>query len=89
MMVTYKGVQISRADVLAALADFDDRYPNSNDYDSWLEKGNYRYILRHRGAFYPPKYILHLVTGLPLDEMRSAKQRKRVFEALGFEVVRK
>jgi hypothetical protein len=54
---------ITREMVLNALADFDRKYPNTNIYDHWLEKSNYKYELVEKERRYPPKHILSVVRG--------------------------
>ncbi len=87
--VRFMGREVTRAAIVRALAFFDAAYPESNDYDGWLEKRHYRWALRVAGRLYPPKFILHLATDIPLADMTSAKRRAAVLRALGFAVGRK
>jgi 5-methylcytosine-specific restriction protein B len=56
---------------------------------AWRQSGSYHYVLLHEGRRYPPKYILHRVTGAPLDRFCGGDSTNRVFRQLGFDVVRK
>lgn len=89
MEVIFKGKFITPEKVLTVIQDFDARYPDTNAYDSWLENGNYKYALQHRGKLYPCKHILSLSAGIPVSEFSGGDQTNIVFERLGFEVVDK
>jgi len=49
---------INRQDILTAMRAFDASYPNTNDYDRWLDKGNYRKAVRHNRRLYPCKWLV-------------------------------
>jgi 5-methylcytosine-specific restriction protein A len=85
--VTYRGITISRQDVLRSLAAFDAVYgDDTNAYDGWLDKGVYRYALHVGGRLYPPKHILSVVTGISTTDFSGGEQTNRVFRQLGFDV---
>lgn len=84
--VDFKGVTISRDDVLRVLRRFDEDYPDTNAYDNWLDKGNYKYALRYGGKLYPCKYILSQASGLHPRSFSGGEQTNRVFRQLGFEI---
>ncbi|HKI34908.1 MAG TPA: hypothetical protein VKA46_23835, partial [Gemmataceae bacterium] len=56
---------MTRADILAAIARFDETYPNTNDYDSWLDKDNYTKAVEHNDRLYPCKWLVAEVMGVP------------------------
>ena len=92
--VTYQGIAISRQQILDRMVWYDRTYP-SNDYHepptikTWLENEAYKYAVVHEGKLYPPKYILHLITGLSLQgEGLHGGQVNRVYRQHGFEVRR-
>ena len=89
MQITFKNILITRQDVLTILHDFDQRYPDTNQYEDWLEKDNDIYALHYAGRPYPPKCILSEVSGLPTTELHGGEPTNRVFRRLGFEVERK
>jgi hypothetical protein len=85
--VMFRGVAVSREDVLRALVEFDATYGHdSNAYDGWLDKAVYCYALHLGGRLYPPKHILSVVTGMPTTDFGGGEQTNRVFRQLGFEV---
>jgi len=85
--VAFRGISISRQDVLRALVEFDAVYgDDTNAYDGWLDKGVYRYALEVGGRLYPPKHILSVVSGIPTTDFSGGEQTNRVFRQLGFEV---
>ena len=86
---TIKGRNVSRDAVLEAMRVFDAAFPDPNGYDRWLEKGIYKYVVRHNGRVYPPKHILSQAIGMPMADMRQSLRVRQVFRALGFVVVEK
>ena len=80
---------VSKDSVLAALRRFDREYPSSDSYDNWLNKGNYKYALRHSRKLYPPKLILSWITGANREDFNGGPQTNSVFERLGFQVIDK
>lgn len=88
-MVTFKQKIVSIGKIFRVMRDFDAQYSYTNDYDSWLEKGNYKYAVQHDGKLYPCKYILSLATGVPTSEFSGGEQTNRVFRRLGFSVIDK
>ena len=87
--VTFCGQKITRQQVIRAFKQFDNQYPCANDYDSWLDKGNYKYAVRYSGRLYPCKLILSLASGFPRSDYEGGKQTNNVFRRLGFEVINK
>lgn len=85
--VTLLRREVTRGHVLDALDQFDSEYPSTNDYDSWLDKGNYKYALTYRGRLYPCKYILSLASGFDRRDFGGGEQTNRVFRTLGFQVI--
>jgi hypothetical protein len=84
--ITFMNVKISRAMVGKALTEFDQMYPDTNDYDCWLEKRNYKYEVFEEGKSYPPKYILSMVSRIPTSEFNGGEQTNSVFRDLGFQI---
>lgn len=69
---TFHGQTVTQFDVNNAFLAFDDLYPDTNDYDSWLEVDKYKFALQHRGKLYPCKYILSQATEIPRTEFSGA-----------------
>jgi hypothetical protein len=88
-VTTFKGETITRDAVLRALRRFDEAYPDTNQYDNWLDKGNYKYALSYGGKLYPCKHILSEASGLHIRSFSGGEETNRVFRELGFEVVAK
>jgi hypothetical protein len=53
----FKGVSVHRYEILDAIHTFDQVYPDTNQYYSWLEKNSYKFALSYRGKLYPCKHI--------------------------------
>lgn len=87
--VEFKGERVSRDDVLRVLRRFDEDFPDTNDYDQWLDKGNYKYALQYGGKLYPCKHVLSEASGLQIRSFSGGEQTNRVLRELGFEVVAK
>jgi len=88
-VTSFKGHKITRQQVIQALEEFDFTYPASNDFENWLESGNYHYALDYEGKLYPPKYILSVVSGESVETFSGGEQTHRVFANLGFKIVNK
>lgn len=89
METKFKGEVITREKIIQVLNQFDRTYPDSNNYDNWLDKGAYRYALHHNGRRYPCKYILSEASGFSTESFSGDEQTNRVFRDLGFEVAKK
>lgn len=85
-MPEFRGRVIARNDVLKELTRFDEKYPETNDYENWLNDGTYRFALKYGGRLYPPKYILSQITGLPVSEFSGGDETNSIFYQLGFPV---
>lgn len=85
----FKGENVTRVAVISAMRGFNTEYPDTNMYDNWLEKRNYKYAVLYEGRRYPPKHILSQVTGIPTDWFTGGWETNRVFINLGFQVVEK
>ncbi len=79
----------TRSDILRALAEFDKQYPDTNQYEHWLDNKAYYYAIRYGGRLYPPKHIFREATGKSVDELKMSEQLRQVFKELGFEVIDK
>jgi len=89
MQTTFKKQIVSRDAILKALSEFAALYPNTNDYDEWLEKGTYHFAIEFNGKLYPPKHILSQVSGFDTSTFGGGEETNRVFRKLGFNVVDK
>lgn len=83
-MVRFRGKDITKDMVVRELEKFDAEYPDTNNYDNWLEDNSYKYALEHRGKLYPPKYIFSRLTGIDVSEFSGGDQTDNVFRELGF-----
>jgi hypothetical protein len=84
MTVRYRGHNISKQDLLQAMQRFRKEYPESNDYQRWLDNRSYTYSVTHKGHLYPPKYLISLITGMKTTEFKHADKIRSVFNQLGF-----
>jgi hypothetical protein len=85
----FKGIAVHRHEILDAIHKFDQAYPDTNQYDSWLEKNSYKFALIYRGKLYPCKHILSETTGIDTDYFSGGEPTNRVFRELGFTVIAK
>ena len=72
-----------------AIKQFDSRYPNTNDYDSWMQKGTYKYAISYQGKLYPPKFILSQASGFDVGDFWGGKQSNNVLRRLRFHIIPK
>lgn len=86
MKTIFKEIEITRDAVIQALEEFHRLYPDTNDYENWLEKDTYIYALRYQDRLYPPKHILSVVSGVSTTEFSGGEEINRVFRQLGFDV---
>lgn len=84
MTVRYRGYDITEQDVLQAMGRFRKEYPDSNDYQGWLNNRRYTYSVKHEGHLYPPKYLISLITGMKTTEFKGVDEIRSVFYQLGF-----
>lgn len=83
-MALFRSKDITREQIIKELKIFDEQYPTSNDYDSWLHKDTFRFVLEHDGKLYPPKYILSRVSKLDVSEFSGGVETNSIFTELGF-----
>ena len=86
-----RGRPITRLRILAAMRRFDQDYAPAvifppDRITSWLDDRKYKYAVQYACRLYPPKYIIHLVTGLHLSDFNGGEQTNKHFCAHGFEV---
>jgi hypothetical protein len=74
--------------ILAAIRDFAAKYPNSNDYDSWLDKGNYRWAIKDGKRYCPCKWPVAKVKGIETPDIHT-HEAIRILKGCGFEIVKK
>jgi len=85
-MARFRDKNITKDMIVRELEKFDAEYPDTNNYDNWLEDNSYKYALEHRGKLYPPKYILSRLTGIDVSEFSGGDQTDNVFRELGFTI---
>jgi 5-methylcytosine-specific restriction enzyme A len=85
-----RGKTLTDQDILKAMADFDDQYSETNDYENWLNRSTYRYALVHDGNLYPPKYILGYASDVERNRFNGGVQyTNQLLTELGFEIIEK
>ena len=90
--ITLRGREVSRRDVLDALADFDRVYPNTRQFDNWLEKKNHKWAIEYEGKLYPVKYILSKASGVHVNRFYGGSNpgcANHLLGRLGFQIVKK
>jgi hypothetical protein len=85
----FKGHTITRQQVLDALQEFRNKYPDPNSYEEGLEKDSYKYAIEYDGRLYPPKIMLSNISGESVATYSGGEQTNRVFRELGFAIVDK
>lgn len=82
MQISFMNRSVSEKEVINALSEFDHRFPETNDFDQWLDKANYKYAIKFEDRLYPPKYILNMITHVNLSEFNGAIGRTVFFNRL-------
>ena len=86
METIFKRQVVTRQNILDALQEFSEQYPDPETFDDWLRKETYKYAVRYGEKKYPPKHILSTATGIPTTKFGGGEETNRVFRQLGFEV---
>jgi hypothetical protein len=86
METIFKRQVVTRENILRALHEFAEQYPDTEAFDNWLRKNTYRYMVRYDGRLYPPKQILSVATGIATEDFSGGEQTNRVFRQLGFDI---
>ena len=88
-MLPFKGVEVTTHSIENALRDFDKQYPDTNEYEQWLENKAYKFAILWNGKPYPCKHILSEASGISVSEFNGGKEANNVFRDLGFRVIKK
>ena len=86
---TFLGREITKQQVISALSHFDSQYPDTNSYDSWLNKRTYKYAIQYSARLYPCKLILSLASHRPMSDFSGGQQTNNLFQKLKFKVINK
>lgn len=89
MSAGFDKANVSTDNILKAMHEFNSKYPTSNEYDKWLNKGNYKYAVKHDGQYYPVKYLLSEATRTATSAFSGGNRANTILRDLGFQVVSK
>lgn len=87
--IAFKGEMVTCEEIRRVIREFDQAYPDTNLYNHWLEKANYKYAIFEGGKYYPPKHILSQATGISTRDFNGGNETNSVFRQCGFEVIAK
>jgi 5-methylcytosine-specific restriction enzyme A len=76
----------SRAQLLAALTEFDRTLRDAPEWRDWQGNRNYEWALVHGDREYPVKQIIEMATGYPRSEFSGGPEANAYVERLGFSV---
>jgi hypothetical protein len=79
---------VSTEKLLSAINEFDSRLRETAEWAGWDQKRSQTYALEYNGKLYPPKKILSLATGTPLNEFSGGAETNNYFALRNFEVRR-
>jgi hypothetical protein len=85
--VIVQGRVIQRDDVLSAFDAFDREYPKPADYQNWIDVGNYKHAVRHKGRLYPPKWILATAAKVPVRPINGGPYTNKRLKRMGFDII--
>ena len=78
---------VDRPELLAAFEGFDQQIRNTVAWADWEVNAAHIFAVVHDGKRYPPKKIISIATGMPVDSFSGGHQSNTYLTALGFEVV--
>ncbi len=79
--------KVSTAAIEAALRRFDVKYRATEEWEAWPTRAD-KNAISHGGRVYPPKFVVHLATGAPLNTFSGGREVNTYLERLGFTLVR-
>ena len=79
---------VSQAELLAAFDAFDQKIRDTVAWGGWEVNAAHIFAVVHVGKRYPPKKIISIATGVPVDSFSGGHQSNTYLTALGFEIVR-
>lgn len=79
---------VDRQRVVDALREFDETVRSSPEFLNWEDNLAQTYALTHEGKRYPPKKVVSLATGAPVDSFNGGLETNNYLSARGFTVSR-
>lgn len=79
--------KVSRKQVQNAMVEFDKALRDSSEWAAWEANAAQLYAIDHEGKCYPPKKIISLATGIPVNSFWGGHPSNSYLKALGFEVI--
>lgn len=79
--------KVPPAAIAAAMRRFDEGHRGAEAWASWPTRADKNAVLFDR-RHYPPKFIVHLATGAPLNSFSGGREVNTYLTNLGFEIVR-
>jgi 5-methylcytosine-specific restriction enzyme B len=80
--------QVDREAILAALAEFDRTHRASDEFANWESNLSHLWGVEHEGKLYPPKKVLSIATGAPVNSFSGGPEANTYLNARGFETRR-
>lgn len=81
---------VDKQALLEAMARFDDKHRDSQQWQDWESNKAHKYAIKHQGRLYPVKKVVSLATGLPVAEFKNGEsptQANAYVGVRGFQVV--
>jgi hypothetical protein len=70
-----------------AMTSFDHKLRNTNEWEDWEKKGNYKYAIKYDGKLYPPKHIIYLATDAPTHTFSGGNEANDFLRKKGLTIV--
>jgi 5-methylcytosine-specific restriction protein B len=77
---------VTRDDIIEAMALFDDEQRGQGRYDGWKSDGRFKYAIEYGGKLYPPKQIISLAAGIERQMFSGGEEANSFLDKLGFTV---
>ena len=78
---------VGKGEILAALRRFDAKFRGTEDWLKWPTRAD-KNAIHFEGRHYPPKFVIHLATGAPINTFSGGREANTYLEARGFEIIR-
>lgn len=78
---------VTSSAVEEAMQIFDAQWRGSDEYSGWEGNKNYTYAINHKGQLYPPKKIISIATGMPVNTFYGGRPSNTYLESRGFTIV--
>lgn len=78
---------VSAGSIVRALKVFDETVRQEMDHQGWESNMAQKHAIQYEGRLYPPKLIISMATGMPVNSFSGGPQSNTYLTKLGFQIV--